>query len=182
MTDIRYTNLAISADKDGTWLKLCVHPSDIQKARRAVLERKDKVYVAELKEHREKRSLDANAMLWVMLDKLAEALGDTKESLYIHYIKEVGIFRDFYLTPEEANTFRTSWSMLGLGWHTEQVDYAEDGDRVMIRAYYGSSTYKKKQMARILDSVIADCKAVGIETLPPEKLALIKEEWQGCIG
>jgi hypothetical protein len=180
MTGIRYTNAAVSVDKDGTWLKLCVLPADAQKARRAVLDRKDKVYMAELKEHREKRSLDANAYFWRLLDELAVALGDEKESLYMRYVKERGIFRDFCLLPEEVGTFRKSWSMLGSGWQTEQVDYAEDGERLIIRAYYGSSTYNTKQMSRLIDSVVEDCKAVGIETLPPDKLAIMKEEWHGC--
>ena len=33
-------------------------------------------------------------------------------------------------------------------------------------------------MSALIDSIIEDCKAVGIETLPPEKLALLKEEWR----
>ena len=178
MTGVRYTKSAVELDREGTWLKLCIFPADVQKARKTVLDSKEGVYVAELKKYREKRSLDANAYFWKMLDELARALGETKETLYHRYIKECGIFRDFCLAQEEAKTFRTSWSMLGVGWVTEQIDYAEDGERLMIRAYYGSSTYNTKQMSRLIDSVVEDCKALGIETLPPDKLALMKEEWK----
>lgn len=178
MTGIRYTNAAVSVDGEETWLKLCVLPADAQKARRAVLEQKDKVYIAELKEYKKKRSLDANAYFWLLLDELSLAIGEDKETLYLRYVKEQGIFRDFCLVPEEAATFRKAWSMLGVGWPTEQVDYAEDGERLIIRAYYGSSIYNTKQMGRLIDSVVADCKAVGIETLPPDKLAAIKESWK----
>lgn len=178
MTTIRYTKAAIAVDGSGTWMKLLVLPADALKARKSVLGQRECVYTAELKEHREKRSLDANAYLWVMLDRLAESLGDTKEGLYLRYVKEYGLFRDFCLSKDEAGTFRTAWSMLGTGWPTEQVDYAEDGDRVIIRAYYGSSTYNTKQMSRLIDSVVEDCKALGIETLPPEKLAAMKEDWK----
>lgn len=179
MIGIRYTKSAVETDGEGTWLKLCVIPADAQKARKAVLERQERVYTAELKEYREKRSLDANAYFWVLLDELSCALGETKEALYLRYVKECGIFRDFCLSPEEARTFRKAWSMLGVGWQTEQVDYAEDGDRLIIRAYYGSSTYNTKQMSRLIDSVVADCKAVGIETLTPDKLSLLKGGWNG---
>lgn len=178
MTGIRYTNAAVSVDGEGTWLKLCVLPADAQKARRVVLERKDKVYIAELKEYKKKRSLDANAYFWLLLDELSMALGEDKETLYLRYIKESGIFRDFCLLPEEVGTLRKAWSMLGTGWHTEHVDYAEDGERLIIRAYYGSSTYNTKQMGRLIDSVVSDCKSVGIETLPPDKLAALKEGWK----
>ena len=178
MESVRYTKAAIAVDGDGTWLKLCVLPADAQKARKSVLRQRECVYTADLKEYREKRSLDANAYFWRLLDELAISLGEPKEDLYLRYVKECGPFRDFTLSEEEAGTFRTAWSMLGTGWPTEQVDYAEDGDRLVIRAYYGSSTYNTKQMSRLIDSVVADCKAVGIETLPPEKLAAMKEDWK----
>lgn len=177
MESVRYTKAAVAMDDGGTWLKLLVHPADAQKARRSVLKMRGCVYSAELKEHREKRSLDANAYFWRLLDEMADAVGETKEALYLGYVKDFGPFRDFTLTAEEAKTFRTAWSMLGTGWPTEQVDYAKDGERVVVRAYYGSSTYNTKQMSRLIDSVVQDCKELGIETLPPDKLALLKEEW-----
>ena len=178
MESIRYTKAAVAMDDGGTWLKLLVFPADAQKARKSVLKMRECVYSAELKEWREKRSLDANGYFWKLLDELACCLGEPKEALYLRYVKECGPFRDFALTEEEAGTFRTAWSMLGTGWPTEQVDYAEDGERVIIRAYYGSSTYNTKQMSRLIDSVVQDCKAVGVETLPPDKLSLLKEEWK----
>lgn len=178
MTAIRYTKAAVSVDGEGTWMKLLVLPADAQIAKKSVLKQRECVYTAELKEFRERRSLDANAYFWVMIDRLAESIGETKENLYLRYVREFGPFRDFSLAPEEAGTFRTAWSMLGTGWPTEQVDYSEDGERLIIRAYYGSSTYSKKQMSRLIDSLVQDCKAVGIETLPPEKLAAMKEDWK----
>ena len=92
-------------------------------------------------------------------------------------MREVGPHKDFTLTQGEAKTFRVAWERLGTGWPTEQVDFDRDGDRVVIRAYYGSSTYNSKQMSRLIDSIVEDAKEIGIETLPPEKLAAMKEEW-----
>ena len=178
MTQIRFTKSEINADGRGIWLKLLVHPADAMKARKSVLEQRECTYTAEIKEYREKRSLDANGYLWVLLDKLAEALGETKENLYLRYVRRTGPFRDFCLAKEEASTFRTAWSMLGTGWQSEQVDYSEDGERLVIRAYYGSSTYNTKQMARLIDSVVEDCKMMDIETMTPEKLSALKEDWK----
>lgn len=178
MVNVRYTKAAIAVDGDGTWLRLLIHPQDGHKARKAVLGQRECVYTAELKEYREKRSLDANAFLWVMLDKLAGALNNTKEELYLMYVKGCGPFKDFCLEPDEAKTFRKAWEMLGVGWPTEQVDWSEDGERVIVRAYYGSSTYNTKQMSRMLDTVVEDAKAVGIETLSDRELSLLKEEWK----
>ena len=160
---------------DGVWL--CVKVNEPAPAREFVLNHKDRLYDCEIKEHREKRSLDANSYCWVLLDKLADALRSTKEELYLQKVREVGPFKDFCLTEDEAKTFRVAWEKLGTGWPTEIVDYDRAGDRQVVRAYYGSSTYNTKRMSRLIDSIVEDCKAVGIETLPPDRLAAMKEEW-----
>ena len=46
-----------------------------------------------------------------------------------------------------------------------------------MRAYYGSSTYDTRQMSQLIDNLVQDCKALDIETLTPEKLSLLMEEW-----
>lgn len=164
---------------DGLWL--CLKVNEPAPARGFVLGKKNRLYDCDLTEHREKRSLDANGLLWVMLGKISEAIGATKEELYLGYVKEHGPFKDFSLTEGEAKTFRVAWSALGIGWPTEQVDYSQDGERVIIRAYYGSSTYNTKQMSRMLDAIIQDAKSVGIDTLSERELSLIKEEWHGSL-
>lgn len=178
MRDVRFYDPEIMMAEDGLRITLRVAQSDTWKARQFVFNSKQgKVYVAELKEFREKRSLDANAYCWKLLDELASAVGSTKEELYLRYVKECGPFKDFTMTEDEARTFRTAWGKLGTGWPTEQVDYTPDGEKVVVRAYYGSSTYNTKQMSRLIDSVVQDCMAVGVETLTPDKLSLLKEDW-----
>lgn len=124
-----------------------------------------------IKEARQRRSKDANSYMWVLLDKLAEAVQSTKTELYLGYVRQYGVYKDFTLTEDEAKTFRVAWEKLGTGWPTEQVDYAQDGDHVVVRAYYGSSTYSSKRMSRLIDAIVQDCKQVGIETMTPEELA-----------
>lgn len=178
MTTITFDKVSWQRDRDGVWL--CLHaevPSQVQGICEKFAE--DKRYVAELKEYREKRSLTANAYFWQLLDKMAAALMRDKEDLYLDYVKHIGPFKDFTLTEEEAKTFRVAWSMLGTGWPTEQVDISEDGDKLVIRAYYGSSQYSTRQMSRLIDTVVEDAKGLGIETLTPLELARLKEEWRG---
>ena len=124
----------------------------------------------EVKAYKEKRSLTSNAYLWTLLDKIAGAIGSDKESIYLDFVRQYGLFKDFTLTEDEAKTFSVAWGKLGTGWPTEQVDYAPDGEHVVIRAYYGSSTYHTKQMARLLDAVVEECKGLGIETRPKEEI------------
>ena len=177
MITLTFTEAAVEMGDNGFYFKALIPASEVRQARQFVLTKRNKPHVLEIKEKKEKRSLDANAYFWQLLSELANALGTKKEELYLKYVQDFGPFRDFTLTKEESKTFCTAWSMLGTGWPTEQVDFAPDGDRVVIRAYYGSSTYSTKQMSRLIDSVVEDCKAIGIETMTPDKLALLKDGW-----
>ena len=46
-----------------------------------------------------------------------------------------------------------------------------------VIVYYGSSTYDSKQMSVLIDRIVQDCKELGIETLPPDELLRLQEEW-----
>lgn len=138
----------------------------------------------EIKKYRKKRSLNANNYCWLLCTKLAEKLSDekvkyTKEDIYRKAIQEVGIYKDFEnLTQSEAKTLQHAWQMLGTGWITEQVDFMQDGDHVVIRCYYGSSQYNTKLMSRLIDSLVQDCQAVGIITATPDEIANMLSLWE----
>ncbi len=137
----------------------------------------------EVKKHRPKRSNDANAYCWVLCQKIAEKLSDdgvirTKDEIYRTEIRAIGVFKDFCnLRPEDAETLKTAWEMLGTGWITEQVDYSQDGEKVTLRCYYGSSRYNSKQMSRLIDALVEDCRDLGIPTETPEEIENIKSLW-----
>ena len=116
--------------EDGVWL--CLRVKEPALASEFILKKQDRLYDCEIKQHRDKRSLEANAYCWALLDKLADALRTTKEELYLQKVREIGPYKDFTLTEDEARTFRVAWEKLGTGWPTEQVDYDRDGDRVVI--------------------------------------------------
>ena len=158
--------------------ELCLRVDNIPMARQLVLEMKGKPYIAEVKEYRRKRSLDANAYAWKLMDELAQAIGSTKEEVYKRAVREVGIFRDFHLQEDEVQSFCRLWERQGTAWVTERLDYQQDGNNAVIRAYYGSSVYNTRQMSRLIDYIVEDCKTVGVETLPPEKLEALKEDWK----
>ena len=127
----------------------------------------------ELKPYKQKRSLSANAYAWVLMDKLAEKLKTTKEEIYRHIINEVGVFEEIKVaSPEAASRFKKIWQRNGLGWLTKTID------ETTILAYYGSSTYDTKQMARLIDSVQAECVNQGIEIRPSWEVDAMLKEWK----
>lgn len=176
MTTLTFTEAKILFE-NGVWL--CLKVNEPAPARGFVLGMLQKVYECSIQEHRKKRSRDANSYMWTLLDKMADVLRTEKEELYLSYVKRVGVFVDYELPPDKAKTFCVVWNHMGTGWPTEVVDFTPDGERQIIRAYYGSSTYNTKQMSRLIDAVVIDCKELGIETMPPDKLAALKEDWRG---
>lgn len=76
----------------------------------------------ELKKHREKRSLDANAYFWKLLQEICElAEIDTVEE-YKRRVKESGIFRQFKIEKDNIKTFEKMWTAQGIAWFCEVAD------------------------------------------------------------
>lgn len=133
--------------------------------------------------YRGKRSLDANAYFWLLCGKLAEKLSDnkvkhTKEEIYRNAVKESGIWYDDEVEPEKVKWRCTAWQKIGTGWITERVDFTQDGEKEIIRFYYGSSQYNSKQMHRLISNIVQDCQAVGINTMTPNEIANLLSLWK----
>ena len=163
---------------EGGWLMVKPEKEDLGKAMQLVRNRKRALYDLEVKEHRKKRSLDANAYAWVLIGKLAEAMRITPVEVYRQAIQNVGgNYEVIPIKEEAADHFKRVWEAKGLGWPCLDMGKSKiDGYR-NLKAYYGSSTYDICQMSQLIDNLVQDCKALDIETLTPDKLALLMEGW-----
>ena len=131
----------------------------------------------EIKPYRARRSLDANAYFFVLADKLAEKLSISKEEVYRNAIRNIGGVSEIVCVKNAAvERLCEGWSKNGLGWQTETFPSKLDGCTNVI-LYYGSSTYDSKQMSALIDNIIQDCQAVGIETMTPSEIARLKSMW-----
>lgn len=138
----------------------------------------DKDLTVEIKPFRKRRSLDANAYFWVLCSKLAEATGVTKTEVYKQSILNIGGNSETLCGQTEAvENICKLWEATGLGWLTETFESKLDGCTNVI-LYKGSSAYDTKQMSRLIENVVQDCKAVGIETMPPEELKKLLGGWK----
>lgn len=134
-----------------------------------------------IKPYKPKRSLSANAYMWVLVGKLADATGISSTDIYRNTVKQLGISQLIVINAAAVPAFKRVWERYGLGWFVDDVD-EDTGGSVILRAYYGSSTYNRKQMAALIDLVVQDCKAVGIETLTPAELAGLVDKWEADTG
>lgn len=161
---------------EGGWLMVRPEREDLGKAMSVVRKHKDRLYDLEVREHRKKRSLDANAYAWVLIDKLADAMRITPKEIYRQAIQNIGGNCEIIPIKEEAaERFKQIWENQGLGWPCVDIGKSKIPGYRNLRAYYGSSTYDTRQMAQLIDNLVQDCKALDIETLPPDKLALLME-------
>lgn len=132
-----------------------------------------------LKPFTQKRTLNANAYAWVLINKLAEHINIPPVEIYKNTIRNIGGVSEVVCCQEKAvERFCKTWQSHGIGWQAEIVDSKIDGCSNVI-CYYGSSEYDKSQMARLIDLIVAECKAVGVETMPPAELARLCEAWNG---
>ena len=137
---------------------------------------KDTVSVV-MRKARGQRSLDANAYAWVLIDKLAEVLGVTKEEVYCTEIRSIGGVSETVCVRNDAvEKLVKGWKHSGIGWQAETTESKIPGCTNVI-LYYGSSTYDTRQMSTLIEQLVQDCKANDIETLTPEQLSILNEEW-----
>ena len=143
-------------------------------------ELQDKKLNVEAKKWYKKRSKDANAYLWVLIEELSQKLNMSRIEAYKKHIYEAGTYQDLSMEEEAMDKFSEIWREKGLGWLSEKVvnEYGE----VVLRAYFGSSTYDTKEMTRLLDSVIQDCKCYGIETKSKAEIDSLLKEWDKSVS
>lgn len=131
----------------------------------------EKEYTVTIKQRRKKRSLDANAYMWVLLDKLAVKLKTSSDDLYKFFVRYYGKRDEIQLMEEATKTFTDDWSNRGTGWFVDDIGPSRTtpGAR-SLRIFYGTSVYDTKEMARLIDEVVEECKAQGIETMSKKEI------------
>lgn len=124
----------------------------------------DKTKKWDICEHKEKRSLDANGMLWSCLQDIAVALHTDKWSVYLMMLKRYGKFSYVIVHPSAVEAMKKQWREL------EEVGEVDvNGSKgIQLLCYYGSSTYNTKEFSVLLDEVISEMKEMGL-TPPPTK-------------
>ena len=129
----------------------------------------------EIEVKRKKRSKNSNSYFWELLQQLCLEMNLDVIQEYKKRVKELGIFKQWELDTINVPTFEKIWQDRGIAWFTEKVE--EIGNKTIINAYYGSSSYNSKQMSKLIDNLVQDCKQIGIQTLDEIEIEeLIKKD------
>lgn len=122
-----------------------------------------------------KRSLNANAYLWQLIGKLAKKMNLTNDEVYRKHIKEAGSFTVLQMEEAEMKEFERIWQSKGIGWICEKS--IDKYGQIVLLAFHGSSIYTTKEMARLIESVVQDCKEQEIETKTKDEIDSLLKEW-----
>lgn len=134
---------------------------------------KGKELSVEVKVHRHKRSLNANAYFWLLLSEMAAILHTTKDELYLVMLERYGVYTHLIVKPNVVERVKEEWRTV-----RELGEVVVNGAKgVQLQCYFGSSTYDTKEMSVLIDGVVQEAKELGINTMAPDELARIKSEW-----
>lgn len=114
----------------------------------------------EIKKHRERRSLDANALLWACLGEIAAALRADKWDIYLQMLRRYGKYTYIVVKKSVVDKVKEQWR------ECEVVgEITVNGQKaVQMLCYFGSSTYDTKEFSVLLDGVISEMQEMGLET------------------
>lgn len=133
---------------------------------------KDKILNIEIKEHKQKRSLNANALLWKLCNELGNKLRISKEEIYLMMLKNYG--------QSEVISIQSDVNIQGYFKYFEEIGTGKINNKEFThyKIYKGSSEYNTLEMSILLDGVVQEAKEQGIQVLSASELDLIKREWK----
>ena len=146
---------------------------------RWIRSKKNRAYELTVKEHRKKRSQDANAKLWAILGEMSTVLHIPPEEIYQGYIPDVG--GNYWIVPvktEAVGKVSEDWCRGHIGRLADDMGPCMSKDLQGFRnlkLYRGSSEYDSATFSRLLELVMQDCHQIGIEVLSEREKSLLLE-------
>lgn len=132
----------------------------------------DRNKLFEVKEHREKRSLNANAYAWLLITKIADALRSSKDEVYLEMLKRYGQSEIVsVLSHIDLTDYIKYFEVIGTGT-------VQGKEFTHYKIYKGSSEYDTREMAVLIDGIISEAKLLDIEVLPPNEIERLKRMWK----
>lgn len=128
----------------------------------------------EIKKHREKRSLNANAYCWVLIEKIAEKMGKSKEEIYVRMLQDYGTIATDSEGKKIIFSLREDIDVSKYFKYYKELGYSKDKKFKHYYVIKGSSEYDTEEMKRFIDGIVQDCQMLNIETMTPEEIAKLK--------
>lgn len=140
---------------------------------------KEKDLDIEIKQHREKRSKNANSYFHVLVNKIAVELNQSDEEVKTRLVTEYGVVAKDEDGLSIGFKLPSSVDVSRIYPYTRCFDKRwENGKEfscyLVLKQTHDMDT---KEMARLIDGAIEEAKELGIETDTPEQIAQFKRQW-----
>lgn len=125
---------------------------------------------------RQKRSLDANALLWCCLGEIAASMNPPadKWDVYLLMLKRYGKYTYICVKPNVVDAVKAQWRECEI---VGDIDI--NGQKaVQMLCYFGSSTYDTKEFSTLLNGVISEMQEMGLEPPPSQDMRRALEQWE----
>lgn len=123
---------------------------------------------------RNKRSLDANGLLWVCLGQIAEVLRTDKWDVYLQMLKRYGKYTYICVKPNVVDAVKAQWRECEVVGETT----INGKEAVQMLCYFGSSTYNTKEFSVLLEGVISEMREMGLQTPASQEMERALKQWQ----
>ena len=139
----------------------------------------------DVKEHKEKRSLDSNSYFHVLCDKLRQKMTPpvSMAACKNHLITSYGqpeYDENGNMVYLKANIPADKMAEIEY-LHCLPVKY-ESENVIFYRVYRGSHTYNSKEMSLLIQGTQSECLQMGIEVATPQELARMASLWEAKHG
>lgn len=121
------------------------------------------------------RSKDSNRLLWECITQIAAAEHLDKWEEYLKLLKRHGTAYPVTIVKEGLAALKATWREIEVvgEWKDEY-----GVERVTVLCYPGSSLYSTKEFSALLDDVIEDMKALGLQPPASEEMRRALEQWE----
>jgi hypothetical protein len=169
-------NFDTYADKSGTWIAFLV-PDGAQE----FIPKLDKPQTVEIKPHKEKRSLTANAYFHVLVHKIAIAQNLGEDETKVNLVLEYGAIMRDDNGDKVGFKLPISVDVNSIYKYAKWFDKRTEGGKEFNCYIIYEHTHKldSKQMARLIDGTVYVAQNEGIETKSPDEIERLKASWKG---
>lgn len=165
-------------DTTGAWVSFQV-PSPVEARGICESMTQGEKYTAEIRKTSKKRSLDANAYYWTLVDKLSKALDISMSHCHNLMLRRYGTFKLFggqvlyVVIPDTDEASKEADEAEEC--HIKPTSEVREGkDGLMYRTYImlkGSHEYNTTEFSHLVNGLVDECKQVGIPTATPDEVA-----------
>ncbi len=115
-------------------------------------------YEVKIQKKSKKRGLDANALSWTLIDRIAQALHTSRDEIYDLMLSRYGVATYIVVKPNEADR------ILELIEHGKKLGEVVINNQIgiQLQIFIGSSHYNRSEFSTYLQGIISECENMGL--------------------